>query len=45
MYDALKDIALTEFADIVTGIRHIHRRAGTTLKLCLDIRDGTCVDV
>jgi hypothetical protein len=45
MYDTLEHIALTEFADIVTGVRHISRRAGVTLKLRLDIRDGTFVDV
>ena len=45
MYDILADIALTEFADIVTGVRHIQRRAGVALKLRLDIRDGTFVDI
>jgi hypothetical protein len=45
MYDGLAHIALTEFTDTVTAVRHIHRRAGTTLKLRLDIRDGTFVDV
>ena len=45
MYDTLAHVALTEFADTVTGVRRIYRRAGITLKLRLDIRDGTFVDV
>jgi len=45
MYAALERIALAEFSDIVTNVRYISRRAGVTLKLRLDIRDGTFVDV
>ena len=45
MFDILADIALTEFPGIVTGVRRIHRRSGATLKLRLDIRDGTFVDI
>jgi hypothetical protein len=45
MYAPIERIALTEFADVVTGTRHISRRADTILKLRLLIRDGTFVDV
>ncbi len=45
MYAALDHLALTEFADIVTGVRSMPRRARASLKLRLDIRDGTFVDV
>ncbi len=45
MYAVIERIALTEFADVVTGVRHIGRRANTILKLRLLIRDSTFVDV
>ena len=45
MYDDLERIALDEFSDTVTGSRKIGRRAHTTLKLRLSVRDGTFVDV
>lgn len=40
MYAALERIVLAEFADVVTGVRRIGRRADTILKLRLLIRDG-----
>jgi hypothetical protein len=45
MYAVIERIALTEFADVVTEVRRIGRRADTILKLRLLIRDGTFVDV
>lgn len=45
MYAVIEQIALTEFADVVTEVRRIGRRANTTLKLRLLIRDGTFADV
>jgi hypothetical protein len=45
MYAVLEQIALTEFRDVVVGARHLSRRAGTTLKLRLLIRDESFVDV
>lgn len=45
MYAVIERIALTEFADVVTGVRHIGRRANAILKLRLLIRDSTFVDV
>lgn len=45
MYAVIERIALTEFADVVTGVRRIGRRANTILKLRLLIRDSTFVDV
>lgn len=45
MYAALEQLARTEFGDVVTGVRHLGRRAGVTLKLRLLIRDGTLVDI
>lgn len=45
MYAVIERIALTEFTDVVTGVKRIGRRANTTLKLRLLIRDGTYVDV
>jgi len=45
MYATLERLALAEFADIVTGVRTLHRRAGAALKLRLDICDGTFADV
>jgi len=45
MYDAFEQIALNEFGDIVTGFQHLGRRAGVTLKLRLNLRDGTFIDV
>jgi len=45
MYDVLEPIALSEFGDIVTSVQHLGRRTETTLKLRLNIRDGTYVDV
>jgi hypothetical protein len=45
MYAVLEQIALAEFGDVVVGARHVSRRAGTTLKLRLLIRDGSFVDV
>ncbi len=45
MYDELARIAETEFGDIVTGWYFIHRHASIPLKLRLQIRDGTFVDV
>ncbi|MCP4359600.1 MAG: hypothetical protein GY796_16455 [Chloroflexi bacterium] len=45
MYDALEHIALDEFSDMVKASRQIGRRTNTPLKLRLDIRDGTYVDI
>lgn len=45
MYAIVERIALTEFADVVTAVNHIGRRANVVLKLRLLIRDGTFVDV
>jgi len=45
MYATIERIALTEFADVVTAVNHIGRRANAILKLRLLIRDGTFVDV
>ena len=45
MYATLEQIALTEFADVVTGSQHVGRRASVALKVRLYIRDGTFVDV
>jgi hypothetical protein len=45
MYATIERIALTEFADVVTAVSHVGRRANTILKLRLLIRDGTYVDV
>lgn len=45
MYQTLERIALEEYGDIVIGSQHIGRRAGASLKLRLDIRDGTFLDV
>jgi hypothetical protein len=45
MYAVLEQIALAEFGDMVTGVRHIGRRANVTLKLRLLIRDGSFVDI
>jgi hypothetical protein len=45
MYAAIERIALTEFADVVTQVNHVGRRANAVLKLRLLIGDGTFVDV
>ncbi len=45
MYAAIERLALAEFVDMVTGVKHIGRRANTILKLRLLIRDGTYVNV
>jgi hypothetical protein len=45
MYDSLEHIALDEFSDVVKASRQIGRRASIPLKLRLDIRDGTFVDI
>ncbi len=45
MYAVIERIALAEFADVVTGVRHIGRRANAILKLRLLILNGTYVDV
>lgn len=45
MYDDLAEIALNEFGDIVKGRQLFYRRASTPLKLRLQIRDGTYLDV
>jgi len=45
MYATVEGIALAEFADVVTGVKRIGRRADAILKLRLLIRDGTFVDV
>ena len=45
MYDRLSRIALEELGDIVVLAASIGRRSGVPLKLRLDIRDGTFVDM
>ncbi|MCU0502125.1 MAG: hypothetical protein MUC51_10235 [Anaerolineae bacterium] len=45
MYAAVESIALAEFADVVTDVKRIGRRADAILKLRLLIRDGSFVDV
>lgn len=45
MYEELAHLAESEFEDIVTGWSFIYRRASIPLKLRLQIRDGTFVDV
>ncbi len=45
MYDDLERIALVEFGDTVINSQQIGRRAHTTLKLRLSVRDGTFIDV
>lgn len=45
MYDQLAQIADEEFGDIVVAHAIIGRRSGTALKLRLQVRDGTFVDV
>jgi hypothetical protein len=45
IYDDLRDIAQTEFSDVVQRIETIGRRAALPLKLRLHLRDETFVDV
>lgn len=45
MYATIERIALTEFADVVTAVKRVGRRANAVLKLRLRICDGTFVDV
>ena len=45
MYEALEQIALNEFGDIVHSAQHLGRRAETALKLRLNLRDETFVDI
>ena len=45
MYEELAHLAADEFGDIVVGWSFLYRRASIPLKLRLQIRDGTFVDV
>jgi hypothetical protein len=45
MYEELAHLAEKEFGDIVTGWHFIYRRASIPLKLRLQIRDETYVDI
>jgi hypothetical protein len=45
IYEVLRAVALSEFADIVVSARIISLPTGDPLKLRLDIADGSLVDV
>jgi hypothetical protein len=45
MYEILERVALEEYGDVVTSSQHLGRRASASLKLRLNIRDGTYLDV
>ncbi len=45
MYEALAEIARSEFADIIDHTELIGRRAAVPLKLRLHVRDGTVIDI
>ncbi|MBS1250959.1 MAG: hypothetical protein MAG431_02558 [Chloroflexi bacterium] len=45
MYEELAEIAENEFGDLVTGWHLFCRRAAIPLKLRLEIRDGTYLDI
>jgi hypothetical protein len=45
VYAVLEQIAMEDFGDVVVGCRQVGRRANAPLKLRLDIRDGTFVDI
>ena len=44
-YDALAEIAQSEFSDIVVRTEQLGRRASAPLKLRIHLRDNTLVDV
>ena len=45
MYEELARIAESEFGDIITGWQFFYRRATISLKLRLQVRDETYIDV
>jgi hypothetical protein len=45
MFEDLARLAETEFGDIVMGWHFIYRRSSIPLKLRLQIRDGTFIDI
>ncbi len=45
MYEELAHLAESEFGDIVTGWQLSYRRATIPLKLRLEVRDGTYIDI
>ena len=45
IYEVLRAVALSEFADIVVSARIVSLPTGDPLKLRLDIADGSLVDV
>ncbi|TRZ52300.1 hypothetical protein D4S03_03665 [bacterium] len=45
MYEELAHLAESEFGDIVTGWQLSYRRAAIPLKLRLEVRDGTYIDI